>query len=107
MHAHVLCPDCKCLLVGAINPFTFKEIIDMCDPFTTFLIILGSFSVGLFLLIFSAWRGSFCICCKADLVVLDSLNFLLSGKILISPSNLKESLAGRVFLVVGSSLSSL
>ena len=34
------------------------------------------------------------MCCKAGLVVLNSLNFCLSGKLLISPSNLKESLAG-------------
>ena len=30
-----------CLLVGAFNPFTFKVIIDMYDPITIFLIILG------------------------------------------------------------------
>ena len=43
-----------CLLVGAFNPFTFKVIIDMIiwyDPVTIFLIILGLFSIGLFLLL--------------------------------------------------------
>ena len=40
-------------------------------------------------------------------MVLNSLNFCLSGKLLISLSNLKKILLGRVFLVVGSSLSSL
>ena len=34
------------------------------------------------------------VCWKTGLVVLTSLNFCLSGKLLIFPSNLKESLAG-------------
>ena len=51
--------------------------------------------VGLFLLSFPAQRSSFSICCKDDLVVLNSLKFCLSGKLLISPSNLEESLAGQ------------
>ena len=29
------------LMVGAFNPFTFKVIIDMYDPITIFLIVLG------------------------------------------------------------------
>ena len=41
-------------LAGALNPFTFKVIIDMYDPITVFLIALGLFSVGIFLLLFSA-----------------------------------------------------
>ena len=40
-----------CLLVGAFNPFTSKVIIDMYDPITIFLTVLGLFSVGLFLLL--------------------------------------------------------
>ena len=36
----------------------------------------------------------FNICCKAGLVVLNSLNFCLSGKLFISPSILNEILAG-------------
>ena len=44
-------PASLCLLVGAFNPFTFKVIIDMYDPITIFLIVLGLFSVGLFLLL--------------------------------------------------------
>ena len=44
----------QCLLVGAFNPFTFKVIIDMFDPITIFLIVLGLFSVGLFLVLFPA-----------------------------------------------------
>ena len=39
-------------------------------------------------------EGSFSSCCKAGLEVLNLLNFSLSGKLLISSSNLKESLAG-------------
>ena len=35
-----------CLLVGAFNPFTSKVIIDMYDPITIFLTVLGLFSVG-------------------------------------------------------------
>ena len=49
-------------------------------------------------LVLSAQRRSFSICSKADLVVLNSLNFCLSGKLLISPSNLKESVAGQSIL---------
>jgi len=67
----------------------------MYDPITV-LIVWGLFSVGLFLLLcFLPKEVPFSICCKTGLVVLTSLNFCLSGKLLISPSNLKESLAGR------------
>ena len=38
-----------CLLVGAFSPFTFKVIINMYDPITIFLIVLGLFCL-LFLL---------------------------------------------------------
>ena len=48
----------------------------------------------LLLLFFSAYRSSFSICCKAGLVLLNSLSFCLSVNVLISPSNLNESLAG-------------
>ena len=43
-------PASLCLLI-AFNPFTSKVIIDMYDPLTVFLIVLGLFSVGLFLLL--------------------------------------------------------
>ena len=46
-------------------------------------------------LVFPAQRSSFSICCKAGWVVLNSLNFCLSVKVLISPSNLNEILAGQ------------
>ena len=44
--------------------------------------------------VFLDYISPFNICCKAGLVVLDSLNFCLSGKLLISPSYLNETLAG-------------
>ena len=43
---------------------------------------------------FPSWRSSFSICCKAGLVMLNSLNFCSSGKLSISPSNLNKSHAG-------------
>ena len=46
-----------------------------------------------FLLIFLDHISPFNICCKAGLVVLNSLNFWLSEKLLISPSILNEILA--------------
>ena len=45
------CPASLCLLVDTFNPFTFKVIIDMHDPITIFLIVLGLFSVDLCLLL--------------------------------------------------------
>ena len=44
-------PASLCLLVGAFNALIFKVIIDMYGPITVFLIVLGLFSVGLFLLL--------------------------------------------------------
>ena len=50
--AHVFIhPASLCLLVGAFNPLIFKVMIDMYDPVTVFLIVLGLFSVGVFLLL--------------------------------------------------------
>ena len=39
-------------LVGAFNPFTFKVVIDVYDSIIIFLIVLGLFFVGLFLLLY-------------------------------------------------------
>ena len=76
-----------------------QTTINMYDPITVFLIVLGLFSVGLFLsLCFLPSEVPLAICCKAGLVVLNSFNFCLSGNILISPTNLKESLAGQSIL---------
>ena len=44
-------------------------------------------------LVFPVYRSPFNICCKAGLVVLNSLNFCLSVKLLIFPSILNEILA--------------
>ena len=44
--------------------------------------------------VFLDYISPFNICCKAGLVVLNSLNFCLSEKIFISPSILNEILAG-------------
>ena len=53
---------------------------------------MGLFCVGLFpSLVFPASRNPFSICSPAGLVQMYSLNFRLSGKLLISPSNLTES----------------
>ena len=45
-------------------------------------------------LVFLDYLSPFNICCKAGLVVLNSLNFCLSEKLFISPSILNEILAG-------------
>ena len=45
-------------------------------------------------LVFLDYISSFNICCKAGLVVLNSLNFCLSENLFISPSILNEILAG-------------
>ena len=55
IHAHVFIhPASLCLLVGAFNLFTFKVFIDMYDPSTIFLIVLGLLPVDLSLLLFPA-----------------------------------------------------
>ena len=61
-------------------------------PWLVSLVICNIFvsSCGLF----STCRRSFSICCKAGLVVLNFLSFCLSAKLLISPSNPNENLAG-------------
>ena len=64
-------------------------LLQFSQLFWVYFLQVFSFSV------FSAQRSSFSIFCKAGLVLLNSLNFCLSGKLLISPSNLKESLVGQ------------
>ena len=81
-----------CLLVGAFNPFTFKVITDKYDPVAIYCIVLGSSLYTVFLSLVQ--RRSFSICWRAGLVVLNSLSFCLSEKLLISPSYLNEILAG-------------
>ena len=79
-------------LVGAFNPFTFKVITDKYDPVAIYFIVLGSNLYTVF--VFPVQRISFNICWRAGLVVLNSLSFCLSVKLLISPSYLNEILAG-------------
>ena len=80
-------------MVGAVNPFTFKVIIDIYVPIAIFLI--GVDFVDLFSSVaFLDYISPFNICCKAGLVVLNSLNFSLSEKLFIFPSILNEILAG-------------
>ena len=84
-----------CLLVGAFSPFTFKVIIDIYVPIAIFLIWGGGHFVDLFSsLVFLDYISPFNICCKFGLVVLNSLNFCSSEKLLISPSILHEILPG-------------
>ena len=83
----------SCLLVGAFNLFTFKVIIDIYVPIAIFLIVWGWFCRSLFSLVFLDYVSPFNICCKAGLVVLNSLKFCLCEKLFISPSILNEILA--------------
>ena len=79
-------------MVRAFNPFTFKVIIDIYFPIVI-LLIVGVAFVDRFSLVFLDYVSPFNICCKAGLVVLNSLNFCLSEKLLISSSVLNEILA--------------
>ena len=81
-----------CLLVGALNPFTFKVIIDIYVPIAIFLIVWGWFFRSFSSVVFLDYRSPFSICCKAGLVVLNSLNFCLFENLFISASVLNEIL---------------
>ena len=50
-YTHVFIPTSLYLLVGIFNPFKLQEIINSYDLITTFLVVLGLFSVGIFLLL--------------------------------------------------------
>ena len=78
---------------GGIIVHGWFRIFTVYIPLLVSLVICGIF-VSCCCLFFSAWRGSFSICYKAALLLLNSLSFCLSVKVLISPSNLNESLAG-------------
>ena len=60
-------------------PFSYLLGVDFVDPF--------------FCVVFLDYISLFNICCKAGLVVLNSLDFCLSEKLFISPSILNEILA--------------
>ena len=79
------------LLIGAFNPFMFKVIIDRYLFITDSLYLCSS----LFLSFPSSpYSSPFSISCRAGLVEVYSFRLLLSGKLLIWPSILFESLAG-------------
>ena len=78
-------------LVGAF--ILLKVIIDIYVPIDIFLIVGVEFVDCFSSLVFLDYICSFNICCKAGLVVLNSLNFCLSEKLFISPSILNEILA--------------
>ena len=76
----------------SIYPFTLKVIIEIYVPIAIFLI--GVDFVDLFSsFVFLEYISPFKICCKAGLVVLNSVNSCLSEKLLIFPSILNEILA--------------
>ena len=81
-----------CLLAGAFNPFMLKVVIDIYVPIAIFLFGFDFVDLS-YSLVFLDYISPFTICCKAGLVVLNSLNFCLSEKLLISPSILNEILA--------------
>ena len=85
---------CLCLLFGTFNPFTFKVIIDIYVLIAIFLIVWVCFCGSSPSLIFPDYISPFNIHCNAGLVVLNSFNFCLSERLLISPSILSEILAG-------------
>ena len=86
-----------CVVAEAFNPFTFKVINDVFVPIAIFLIVWVWFCRSISSLVFLDYISPFNICCKAGFVVLNSLNFCLSEK-LISPSILNETLAGYIHL---------
>ena len=73
---------------GLLFPLGFDTAVYIC---TKLFYIAG---------LFSTQRSFFSIYCKAGLVVLNSFSFCLSVKLLISMSNLKESLTGYSYLQV-------
>ena len=83
-----------CLLIGAFNPFIFKVIMNIYVPIAIFLIVWGGFCRFFSSLVFFDYIRPFNICCKAGLLVLNSLNFCLSEMLFISPSILNEILGG-------------
>ena len=74
--------------VEAFNPFIFKVIIDKYDPVANYVVVLSS-SLYTFP-VFPVQGRSFRICWRTGLVVLNSLSFCLSVKLLISLSCLNE-----------------
>ena len=96
------------LLVGAFNPFIFKVIIYMYDPVTIFLIVLGWFSVGLFLhLCFLPREVPLAFVVKLVWWCWILLTFACLESFWFLHQIWRRVLLGGILLVVGSSLSSL
>ena len=96
--------SCICaLLVSQLLVLVSYLCADNFLPLLYACIFLVNFFIHNFLvsspgLFFCSQRIPFTIYCKAGLVVLNSLGFCLSIKVLIFPSNLNESLAGQSIL---------
>ena len=109
INAHVfIYPASLCLLVGAFNLFTFNVINDMYDPITVFLFVWGLFSVGLFLLLgFLLREVTLAFVVKLVWWCWILLTFACLESFWVLHQIWRRVLLGRVFLVEGSSLSSL
>ena len=104
----------KCISHILLLYFPLPKIVGfdvfVCGQFptlTVYLPLLVSFFINNLLvficsLFFSIQRTFFNTCCKVDLMILNSHCFCFSVKLLISPSNLNENLAGQNILVCGS-----
>ena len=97
-----------CLLAGTFNPFKFKIFIDIyIFLWSLSLLFVAYFCRSFPSLLFPDHISPFTICCKGGLVVLNSLIFCFSVKLLTSLSILNEIFAGRVILIVDVFLSVL
>ena len=93
-----------CLLVGAFNLFTFKVIIYIYVSVAIFLIVWVWFCKSFSSLVFLDYISPFNICCKAGLVVLNSLNFACLKSFLFLHQFWMRSLPSTEILVVYFSL---
>ena len=109
IYVHVfICPASLCLLVGTFSPFTFKVMIDMYDPITIFLIVLGFFCAVLFLLsCFLPREVPLAFVVKLIWWCWILLTFACLDSFWFLHQIWRRVLLGKVFLVVSSSLSSL
>ena len=88
------------------NPFTVKVIVNMQDPITVFLIVLGLLSVGLFLLLCVLPREvPLVFVVKLDWWCWILLTFACLEIFWFFHQIWRRVLLGKVFLVVGSSVS--
>ena len=108
VHAHVLiCPASLCLLVGEFNPFTFQVIIDIYDPITVFLTVWGLSSLCKIFPCFLFREVLLAFVVKLVWWCWILLTFACLKSLWFLHQIWRRVLLGRVFLVVGSLLSSL